>query len=123
VMFATAATAMANMKSGRIKPLMVATPQRIAALPDVPTAREAGFPGFEVASTYAVLAPAGTPPAVVRRLNQEIAKIMQVPEVRQRFQTLGIETMASTPEEAGVRVNAELVKWGQVIKAANIKAD
>jgi tripartite-type tricarboxylate transporter receptor subunit TctC len=123
VMFATAATAMANMKTGRIKPLMVATPQRIAALPDVPTAREAGFPGFEVASTYAVLAPAGTPPAVVRRLNQEIAKIMQVPEVRQRFQTLGIETMASTPEEAGVRVNAELVKWGQVIKAANIKAD
>jgi tripartite-type tricarboxylate transporter receptor subunit TctC len=123
VMFATAATAMANMKSGRIKPLMVATPQRIAALPDVPTAREAGFPGFEVASTYAVLAPAGTPPAVVRRLNQEIAKIMQVPEVRQRFQTLGIEAMVSTPEEAGVRVNAELVKWGQVIKAANIKAD
>jgi tripartite-type tricarboxylate transporter receptor subunit TctC len=123
VMFATAATAMANMKTGRIKPLMVATPQRIAALPDVPTAREAGFPGFEVASTYAVLAPAGTPPAVVRRLNQEIAKIMQVPEVRQRFQTLGIEAMASTPEEAGVRVNAELVKWGQVIKAANIKAD
>jgi tripartite-type tricarboxylate transporter receptor subunit TctC len=59
----------------------------------------------------------------VRRLNQEIAKIMQVPEVRQRFQTLGIEAMASTPEEAGVRVNAELVKWGQVIKAANIKAD
>jgi tripartite-type tricarboxylate transporter receptor subunit TctC len=123
VMFATAATAMANMKTGRIKPLMVATPQRIAALPDVPTAREAGFPGFEVASTYAVLAPAGTPPAVVRRLNQEIAKIMQVPEVRQRFQTLGIEAMVSTPEEAGVRVNAELVKWGQVIKAANIKAD
>ncbi|TFZ05448.1 tripartite tricarboxylate transporter substrate binding protein [Ramlibacter henchirensis] len=123
VMFATSATAMANMKTGRIKPLMVATPQRISALPDVPTAREAGFAGFEVASTYAVLAPAGTPPAVVRRLNQEISKIMQVQEVRQRFQTLGIETMTSTPEEAGARVTAELSKWGQVIKAANIKAD
>jgi len=123
VMFATAATATANMKSGRIKPLMVATPQRISALPDVPTAREAGFPGFEVASTYAVLAPAGTPAAVVRRLNQEIARILQVQEVRQRFQALGIEPLVSTPEDAGLRVNAELAKWGQVIKASNIKAD
>jgi tripartite-type tricarboxylate transporter receptor subunit TctC len=123
VMFATAATAVANMKTGRIKPLMVATPQRIAALPDVPTAREAGFAGFEVASTYAVLAPAGTPAPVVKRLNQEITKIMQLPEVRTRFQTLGIEAMNSTPEEAGARVNAELAKWGQVIKASNIKAD
>lgn len=123
LMFATTATAVANLKTGRIRPLMVATSQRIAALPDVPTAREAGFPGFEVASTYAVLAPAGTPAAVVRRLNQEIAKIMQTADVRSRFQALGIEPMASTPEEATSRVTAELDKWGQAIKAANIKAD
>ncbi|WP_255429262.1 Bug family tripartite tricarboxylate transporter substrate binding protein [Ramlibacter albus] len=123
VMFATTATAVANLKTGKIKPLMVATPQRISALPDVPTAREAGLPGFEVASTYAVLAPAGTPPAVVRRLNQEVAKIIQNPEVRTRFQTLGIEAMTSTPEEATTRVAGELSKWGKAIKDANIKAE
>lgn len=123
VMFATTATAVANLKTGRIKPLMVATSQRLTALPDVPTSSEAGFPGFEVASTYAVLAPAGTPPSIVRRLNQDIARIVQLPDVRQRFQTLGIEVMTSTPEEAGARIGTELSKWGQVIKTSNIKAD
>ena len=123
LMFATAATAVANLKTGKIKPLMVATPQRIAALPDVPTAREAGFPGFVVASTYAVLAPHGTPPAVIRRLNQEVTKLMQLPDVRQRFHTLGIEAMASSPEEANAGITGELGKWGKAIRDANIKAE
>jgi tripartite-type tricarboxylate transporter receptor subunit TctC len=123
LMFATTATAVANLRTGRLRPLMVAAPQRISVMPDVPTAREAGFPSLDVASTYAVLAPAGTPPAVVKRLNQEIGTLIRLPEVRTRFQTLGIEAITSTPDEATARASGELEKWGKVIKDANIKAE
>jgi len=123
VMFATAPTAVANLKTGKIKPLMVATSQRIGALPDVPTAREAGFPGFEVASTYAILAPVATPRPVLQKLNTEIGKVLQMSDVKARFVTLGIEMMPSTPEEASQRSAAELAKWGKAIKDSNIKAD
>jgi tripartite-type tricarboxylate transporter receptor subunit TctC len=123
LMFATAPTAVANIKTGKARPLMVATRQRIGALPDVPTAAEAGFPGFEVASTYAILAPAGTPPAVVAKLNAEIGKVLQLPDVKARFQTLGIEIVGSTPQEATSQASAELAKWGKVIRDSSIKAE
>jgi tripartite-type tricarboxylate transporter receptor subunit TctC len=123
LMFATAPTAVANMKTGKVRPLMVATRQRIGALPDVPTAAEAGFAGFEVASTYAILAPAGTPPAIVAKLNTEIGKVLQQPDVKARFQTLGIEIMGSTPQDATSQSSAELSKWGKVIRESGIKAE
>lgn len=123
LMFATSATALANLKSGRAKALMLASPTRISALPDVPTAKEAGVADFEVASTYAVLAPAGTPAPVVQRLNAAMGKILQSPDVRARFQTLGVEVMGSTPEEASKRLTAEAGKWGKAIKDANIKPE
>ena len=97
----TTTTAINNLKGGRIKPLMVATAKRLATLPDVKTARESGLPGFEIASTYGILAPAGTPPAIVARLNREFANIVAVPDVKTRFQQLGVETTAMPPEEAG----------------------
>lgn len=123
LMFATVPTAVANLKSGKLRPLAVTTPERIGALRDVPTTREAGYPGFEVASVYAVLAPAATPQPVVQRLNQEIAKILQMPDVQARFQTLGIERAASTPEEATQRLGQELAQWRKVIQSSSIKAD
>jgi tripartite-type tricarboxylate transporter receptor subunit TctC len=123
LMFATAPTAVANIKTGKVRPLMVATRQRIGALPDVPTAAEAGFVGFEVASTYAILAPAGTPPAIVAKLNAEIGKVLQLPDVKARFQTLGIEITGSTPQEAASQSSAELAKWGKVIRDSSIKAE
>ncbi|MFZ4288067.1 tripartite tricarboxylate transporter substrate binding protein [Variovorax sp. HJSM1_2] len=123
LMFATVPTAVANFKSGKLRPLAVTTPERIGALRDVPTAREAGYPGFEVASSYALLAPAATPRPVVQRLNQEVAKILQMPDVQARFQALGIERVSSTPEEATQRLGQELAKWGKVIKDSAIKAD
>jgi tripartite-type tricarboxylate transporter receptor subunit TctC len=123
LMFATAPTAMANLRSGRIKPLMVATASRISTLAEVPTAKEAGLGNLEVGSTYAVFAPAGTPPAVVQRLNREIVKTMQLPDVRTRFQTLGIEPRSSSPEEATRTVADEMAKWSRAIGDANIKPD
>jgi len=123
LMFATVPTAVANLKTGKLRPLAVTTPERIGALRDVPTAREAGYPGFEVASVYAVLAPAATPRPVVQRLNQEIAKILQMPDVQARFQTLGIERASATPEETTQRLGQELAKWGKVIKDSGIKVD
>lgn len=123
LMFATVPTAVANLKSGKLRPLAVTTPERIGALRDVPTTREAGYPGFEVASVYAVLAPAATPQPVVQRLNQEIGKILQMPDVQARFQTLGIERAASTPEEATQRLGQELAQWRKVIQSSSIKAD
>lgn len=123
LMFATVPTAIANLKTGKLRPLAVLTRERLAALPDVPTAREAGYPGFEVASTYAILAPAGTPPAVLQKLNHEIAKLQQAPDVRARFQTLGIETLGATPEETSQRVGQEIAKWGKAIKDNGIKAE
>ena len=123
LMFATVPTAVANLKTGKLRPLAVTTPERVGALRDVPTAREAGYPGFEVASVYAVLAPAATPRPVVQRLNQEIAKILQMPDVQARFQTLGIERASATPEETTQRLGQELAKWGKVIKDSGIKVD
>lgn len=123
LMFATVPTAVPNLKTGKLRALAVTTPERIGALRDVPTAREAGYPGLGAGSTYAILAPTATPRAVVQRLNQEIAKILQMPDVQARFQLLGIERAGSTPEEATQRLGQELAKWGKAIKDSAIKVD
>jgi tripartite-type tricarboxylate transporter receptor subunit TctC len=119
----TTTTAINNLKGGRIKPLMVATAERLTTLPDVKTARESGLPGFEIASTYGILAPAGTPAAIVARLNREFANIVAVPDVKTRFQQLGVETTAMPPEEAGRRIRLEIDKWNKVIREANIRIE
>jgi len=92
-------------------------------LPDTPTAAEAGLPGFEVAATYGVLAPAGTPKAVVARLNAEIAKILQMPDVRAKFDQQGVIPMHTTPEQTTQHIRGEVAKWAKVIQQANVKAD
>ena len=119
----TTTTAINNLKGGRLKPLMVATPERLTTLPDVKTGRESGLPGFEVASTYGILAPAGTPPAIVARLNREFTNIVATPDVKARFAQLGIEPAAMSPEESARRIRAELDKWNNVIREANIKME
>jgi len=121
--FATAPTAIANLKGGRLKPLMSATANRLSTLPDVPSAREAGLPGFEVAATYGVLLPAGTPVAIVTRLNHEIDRVVALPDVQIKFQQLGIETAAATPDEVSRRIRVEIAKWGKVIRDADIRIE
>jgi tripartite-type tricarboxylate transporter receptor subunit TctC len=111
------------IKAGRLRALAVTTPQRISMLPDVPTTAEEGMPGYEVASNFAVAAPAGTPKPIIDKLNAEIQKALAKPEVQQQLLDQGAYATPTTPEQAQARVKAEIEKWAKVIKDADIKAD
>jgi tripartite-type tricarboxylate transporter receptor subunit TctC len=119
--FETGPAALTQVKAGRLRAIATATKERM--LPDVPTASEAGLPGFEVAATYGVLAPSGTPKAIVARLNGEIGKILQMPDVRAKFEEQGVIPTFTTPEQTSRHIHEEVAKWAKVIKAANVKAD
>jgi tripartite-type tricarboxylate transporter receptor subunit TctC len=111
-----------HIKAGRLRALALIAPQRVPALPEVPTVAEAGLADFEVTTWYGVLAPAGTPPAVIARLNSELAKIMHAPQVKERLAGMGTEPRTSTPEEFAAYIKQEMSKWGDVIRKANLKA-
>jgi tripartite-type tricarboxylate transporter receptor subunit TctC len=119
--FETGPAALAQVKAGRLRAIATATKERM--LPNVPTAAEAGLPGFEVAATYGLLAPAGTPKAIVSRINTEVGKILQMPDVRAKFDQQGVIPTFTTPEQTAQHIRGEVEKWAKVIKAANVKAD
>lgn len=121
-MITTTSTTIANL-NGRLKPLMVATPQRLSTLPNVPTAREAGLKDYEAGSNFGMLAPAGTPQAIVARLYREVEHAAAQPDVKTRFQQLGIEPLITTPEETARRIRNETDRWAKVIREANIKLE
>jgi tripartite-type tricarboxylate transporter receptor subunit TctC len=112
-----------HVRSGRLRALAVIAPQRLPALPEVPTVAEAGLSGFEVTTWYGVLAPAGTPRPIVARLNAELVKVMHSPEMRERLAGIGTNPVTSTPEEFAAYIHAEIGKWGDVIRKAGLKAD
>jgi tripartite-type tricarboxylate transporter receptor subunit TctC len=112
-----------HIKAGKLRALAIVAPQRSAALPEVPTVAEAGLRDFEVTTWYGVLAPAGTPKAVVNRLNAELVKIMHSPELKERLAATGTEPLTSTPEEFAGYIKREIAKWGEVIRKAGVKAD
>jgi len=112
-----------HIRSGRLRALAVIAPQRLAALPDVPTIAEAGLPGFEVTTWYGILVPASTPRPVVARLNAELVKAMHSPEVKERLAGLGTDAVTSTPEEFSAYIKREIAKWGEVIRKAGLKAE
>jgi tripartite-type tricarboxylate transporter receptor subunit TctC len=109
-------TSLQHYKSGKLRVLGVGSTKRSSAMPDVPTVIEAGLPGYEAVSIYGMLAPAGTPPAIVRKLQQEIHKSVADPAVRERFAGLGADAVGSTPEEFGAFLKSESDKWGRIIK-------
>jgi len=111
------------VKAGKLRPLAVIAPQRLAALPDVPTVAEAGLPGFEVTTWYGILAPAGTPRPMITRLNAELVKAMHSPEMRERLAGIGTDPVTNSPEEFAAYIQAEIRKWGDVIRKAGLKAD
>jgi len=111
------------IQSGRLRALAVIAPQRLAVLPDVPTAAEAGLPTYEVTTWYGVLAPAGTPKPIVAKLNAEIARVMQAPDLHDRFAAIGIQVRTSTPEEFAAFIRQEMAKWAKVVREAGLKAD
>ena len=112
-----------QVKAGKLRALGAARATRSPLLPDVPTVSESGLPGFEVGSWYGFHAPAGTPKGIVDKLHAEMVKAMNTPELRERFSSVGAETVANTPAQYGAFVAAELKKWGKVIQSAGVKAD
>ena len=121
VMFIGTVPVMPYLKAGRLRALGVTSSTRVVSLPDVPSVAEAGLPGYESSQWYGVLAPAGTPHAIIERLNQEINRIMRAPEMKARLSAQGAEVAVSTPEEFASLIQADTEKWAKVIKAAGIK--
>ena len=112
-----------HIKAAKLRALAVVAPQRSSALPDVPTVAEAGLKDFEVTTWYGILAPAGTPQPVVKRLNAELVKIMHAPEMKEKLTATGTEPLTSTSEEFAAYIKREIAKWGDVIRKAGVKAD
>jgi tripartite-type tricarboxylate transporter receptor subunit TctC len=111
------------LKAGTIRALAVTSPKRHPSWPDLPTMAEAGVPDMEVPVWTAFFAPAKTPPAIVARLQKEIARVVQTAEVRERFAQMGLDPVGGSSEELGSRVRRDIEKWSAVAKAANIKND
>jgi tripartite-type tricarboxylate transporter receptor subunit TctC len=123
LMFDNIPTAIAQVRSGKVRALGVAQAKRTPAAPDIPTIAEAGFPGFEVTSWQGFLAPAGTPAAVVNRLNAEIVRVLAIPDVRERLTAQGIEIVTSTPQELAAIIKRDADVWAKVVKATGAKLD
>jgi tripartite-type tricarboxylate transporter receptor subunit TctC len=121
--FIGAPASMPHIKSGRLRVIAVSSAKRVVALPDVPTVAEAGYPGFDVGALYAVLAPAGTPAAIVNRLNGELAKIVAQRDIRERLNGLGLETVGGTPEQLGGFMAADVDKWIKLVQKIGLKTD
>ena len=113
-------TVISHIQSGTLWPLAVAAKERLALLPDVPTAAEQGVANYEASSWFGIAAPAGTPPAIIARLHQAIAAAVRTPAMQERFGKSGARLIGDSPKEFAARIGAERVMWGRIIKAANI---
>lgn len=122
-MIETAPAAQSHIKAGKLRAIATASAQRIATLPEVPTATEAGLKGFEVSSMFGIAAPAGTPAAIVTRLNDALKSILTLPDVKESLLAQGVIATYSTPQEATVALRNESAKWTKVIRDGNIKPD
>ncbi len=115
--------ALPNVKSGKLRALAALSPKRSPVLPDVPTMRESGVLGVEIGSWTGLLAPAGTPKEIINQLQVEIAKIVALPDVKERFANAGAESVGNTPEQFAAIIDAENATWAKVVKATNFKID
>jgi tripartite-type tricarboxylate transporter receptor subunit TctC len=111
------------IKDGKLRALAVSAKTRASVLPDVPTMEEAGLVGQEADTFQAMLVPAGTPKEIVDLLHREVVKSLKMPDLKQRLDQLGFDVVANSPDEFAAQINAEIDKWGKVIKDANVKAE
>jgi tripartite-type tricarboxylate transporter receptor subunit TctC len=123
LVFTAIASAQQYVRNGRLVGLGVPGARRSGALPDVPTFQESGLAGFDVSSWTGIFAPAKTPPAVISRLQRELSQVLQSPFVKERYATLGIEPVGNAPDEFAAQVRADLARWQEVVKAANVKVE
>ena len=122
-MFDSVPASAGAVRYGRLRALGVTTRNRIAPFPDLPTIAEAGVPGYEISTWYGIWAPARTPPAIIARLQQAVATAARNPETRARFDALGAEPVADSPEDYARFVRAEYDRWGKLVRDARIKLD
>lgn len=120
MMFEMGYSAMPAIKAGKVRALAVTSSHRLPVLPEVPTMAEAGLPGFESYNWQGIIAPAGTPPAIIARLNTELNAVLKDPEVLKAFEDTGSEAGGGTPEAFGDFIKSETAKWAKVIKEGNI---
>ncbi|MBI2293666.1 MAG: tripartite tricarboxylate transporter substrate binding protein [Betaproteobacteria bacterium] len=120
LMFAPLPVMLPHIKSGRVRPLAVATAKRSGAIPEIPTVAEAGLPGFEATNSVGVLAPAVTPRDIIAKLNAEIVRILGLPEIRDRLLGLGAEPVANSPEQFAAFLKEDIARWAKVVKDAKI---
>jgi len=111
------------VREGRLRALAVTSRQRAASMPDLPTMIEQGFAGFDSTAWFALMAPAGTPAPIVEKLHRETVRILALPEVRKRFEDLGMDVIGNTPAEFSAVIAAETPQWAKVIKDAGVKAE
>jgi tripartite-type tricarboxylate transporter receptor subunit TctC len=121
--YTAVATSQQYIKQGRLKAIAVSSDKRSSSLPDVPTFIESGVPDFVVTSWTGILAPANTPKPIVDRLQKEIAAVLADPDVKARYEVLGIEPVGNTPEQFAAQIKADLAKYEKVVKQANIKVE
>jgi tripartite-type tricarboxylate transporter receptor subunit TctC len=114
-------SAIAHVKSGKLRALAVTTKRRISAAPDVPTFEEAGLPGYEAIGWFGAVAPAGTPAEIIKRLNLEITTALSLPDVKERALSAGAEPFPTSPQEFAAIIRDETKKWGEVVRTAGIK--
>jgi tripartite-type tricarboxylate transporter receptor subunit TctC len=120
---ANVASLLPAVKAGRVRALAVTGVHRAKIVPELPTIAEAGVPGYEFDNWYGLWAPAGTPAAVVRKINEEVNRALMTPALQTRFAESGIETMGGSPERFAAYLASELKKWSAVARDAGIKAD
>jgi tripartite-type tricarboxylate transporter receptor subunit TctC len=123
LMFDSITSAQPHVKAGKLRAYAVTTARRSRTLPDMPTIAESGLPGYDLSPWFAVFAPAKTPRPVIERLNAEMLRAMKLPEVQQRFDSIGAETIGSTPEELGAHLQRETALWSRILRERGIKAD
>jgi tripartite-type tricarboxylate transporter receptor subunit TctC len=123
LLFSDMAPFVPYVKAGKLRILAVSTAKRSSLYPEYPTIAESGVPGYDLAGWYGVVAPTGTPRPVVDRLHAEFSKAMRSPDMAERYATLGVEPVDSTPEQFGAYIRSELVKWGDIIKRSGIRLD
>ena len=123
IIFTTVPASVHHLRSGRLVGLGVSTLKRDPALPDVPPIAESGLPGYEFYEWQGLVAPAGTPPAIVTRLQREFARALENVEVRKRIAAVGAQPVGGTPEELAAFIRKEIATWAKVVKAAGIRAD
>jgi len=123
MMFSNVADIGSQIKAGKVKPLAVTATKRASLLPEVPTMAEAGLPGFEVTSWFGLLAPAGTPGAIIGRLNAEVVKVLGRADVKATLGAQGLEVAPSTPEQFAAHIKSEIARFTKIAKAAGIKAE